>query len=308
MLPKTAYKQDFQPPRNELARFCPIFLVRIQPLNPIKLSSMNQKPVTFGTSYLILALGIAHLTQPLPVSAQQATAPLLSTKAIDKSDSNADSSTLSFKGKVLETMNAANYTYVLVDTGAKKLWAAAPQFQVKVGEAISIEDGMAMPNYHSKALNRDFDVVYFTGRALVGNAQTGLKTNAAILPPGHPPLTSGTPQAAKVDVSGIKKADGGKTIAEIFAAKTQLAGKQVKVRGKVVKFNSQIMGKNWVHLQDGSGKEGSNDLTLTTLSTVKVGDTVLATGTVAIDKDFGYGYKYSVLLEDATLVVEQPKL
>jgi hypothetical protein len=270
-------------------------------------SLMKQNPITLRTSYLVVALGLAPFIHPLPVHAQQATAPLLSTKTVDKSDTSADTSPLSFKGKVLETMNAANYTYVLVDTGARKLWAAAPQFQVKVGESISIEDGMAMPNYHSKALNRDFDVVYFTGRAVVGNSPASLKTNAAILPPGHPPLTSGTPQATKVEVSGIKKADGGKNIAEIFAAKAQLAGKQVKVRGKVVKFNSQIMGKNWVHLQDGSGKEGSNDLTLTTLTNVKVGDTVLATGTIAVDKDFGYGYKYSVLLEDAKLVVEQPQ-
>jgi hypothetical protein len=269
---------------------------------------MKHYSIIHETSYLICILGLALFVQPPSVSAQQATAPLLSVKTADKSNTDSDTTPLSFKGKVLETMNAANYTYVLVDTGTKKLWAAAPQFQVKVGETISIEDGMPMPNYHSKSLDRDFDVVYFTGRTVVGNNSTTPKVATATLPPGHPPLTSGTPETAKIEVSGIKKAEGGKTVSEIFAAKTQLAGKQVKVRGKVVKVNSQIMGKNWVHLQDGTGKEGSNDLTLTTTNSVKVGDTVLATGTIATDKDFGYGYKYSILLEDAKLAVEAPKL
>jgi hypothetical protein len=202
-------------------------------------------------------------------------------------------------------MNAASYTYVLVDTGTQKRWAAAQQFQVKVGDSITIEAGMPMRNYHSRTLNRDFDVVYFTGRALVGGAQSGAANAGVTMPPGHPPTTGRAALAAKVDVSGIKKAEGGMTVQEIFAAKAQLAGKQVKVRGKVVKFNSRIMGKNWLHLQDGSGTEGSNDLTLTTAAEVKVGDTILATGTVSIDKDFGYGYKYTVIVEDAKLVVEQ---
>jgi hypothetical protein len=107
-----------------------------------------------------------------------------------------------------------------------------------------------------------------------------------------------------VDLSGIKKADGGKTVEEIFAGKDQLNGKTVAVRGKVVKFSPEIMGKNWIHLQDGTGKEGTNDLTVTTAAVAKTGDTVLVKGTLVANKDFGYGYKYDVIMEDATLTVE----
>lgn len=265
---------------------------------------MNKNHISLGTGCLIFALSIASCTKPTPVKAQQDAAPAPPAQAAGESAAGDALGAQSFSGKVVETMNAASYTYVLVDTGTQKHWAAARQFQVKVGDSITIEAGMPMRNYHSQTLNRDFDLVYFTGRALVGGAQTSTANPAVTLPPGHPPTTGGAAQATKVDVSGIKKAEGGKTIQEIFAGKAQIEGKQVKVRGKVVKFNSMIMGKNWLHLQDGSGVEGSNDLTLTTASEVKVGNTVVATGTIAIDKDFGHGYKYPVIMEDAKLVVE----
>ncbi|MGW8313899.1 MAG: nucleotide-binding protein, partial [Desulfuromonadales bacterium] len=77
-----------------------------------------------------------------------------------------------------------------------------------------------------------------------------------------------------------------------------------KVRGKVVKFSPQIMGKNWIHIQDGTGEAGSNDLTVTTNTTANVGDTVVISGTLTADKDFGYGYQYSVLVEDAEVATE----
>lgn len=213
-------------------------------------------------------------------------------------------------GKVIETMNSGGYTYVLVDTGSEKVWAAAPEFQVKVGDPVAIPEGMPMTNYHSKTLNRDFEMVYFVNGIMVGGqmAAPGTTPTAAPgeakMPEGHPPLTVQSAQKNGVDVSGIKKVEGGQTVADVFAGKANLAGKDVKVRGKVVKFSPGIMGKNWIHLQDGTGKEGTNDLTITTSETVKVGDTVVVAGKVSTDKDFGYGYKYDVILEDAKLTVE----
>jgi hypothetical protein len=120
----------------------------------------------------------------------------------------------------------------------------------------------------------------------------------------HPAPTAG--EAANVDLTGIAKADGGKTVAEVYGEKAALTGQPVTVRGKVVKTNAGIMGKNWVHVRDGSGEEGSNDLTVTTAAGAlpNVGDVVVVTGTVAVDKDFGMGYQYPVLVEEATIVVE----
>jgi hypothetical protein len=210
---------------------------------------------------------------------------------------------LAFSGKVVETMDAATYTYVLVDTGTKKLWAAAPQFPVKLGDSVAIAAGMPMRDYHSKTLNRDFPVVYFTGGVTVNGANSDAGGKTPVLPAGHPALGGATAKPT-MDLSGIRKADGGQTVGEIFAAKKSLSGKPVKVRGKVVKYNAMIMGKNWLHIQDGSGAPGSNDLTLTTDTEAKVGDTVLVTGTLSLDKDFGAGYKYGLILEDAKVIVE----
>jgi hypothetical protein len=103
----------------------------------------------------------------------------------------------------------------------------------------------------------------------------------------------------------IQKAKGGYTVEELYAKKDKLNGKKVSVRGKVVKFSPGIMGRNWIHLQDGTGKQGTNDMTVTTNQTAAVGDTALVTGTLVTNKDFGAGYKYAVIIEDATVKVEK---
>jgi hypothetical protein len=113
------------------------------------------------------------------------------------------------------------------------------------------------------------------------------------------------PEGAPVDVSGVARAEGGKTVAEVFAEKDSLAGKPVTLRGKVVKSNAGIMGKNWIHVRDGSGSDGSNDLTVTTTTAQpNVGDTVLITGPLVLNKDFGMGYQYDVIVEDAQVTIE----
>ena len=231
----------------------------------------------------------------------------------------------SYSGKVIETTNASTYTYILVDTGTAKKWAAAPQFAVKVGDRVTVPGGVAMTKFHSQTLKRDFDEVCFTGAVTVdgaagANASASTGKDAAQLPPGHPPLTGATggklppghpainasATAPNLDLTGIKPSAGGKTIAEIYAAATKLSGQSIVVRGKVVKYNSMILNKNWLHIQDGTGsaEHQDNDLTVTTATAAKLGDTVLVTGKISTDKDFGAGYKYHVILDDAQVTVE----
>jgi len=92
-----------------------------------------------------------------------------------------------------------------------------------------------------------------------------------------------------------------KTIEALYAGKDQLKGQRIQIKGKVVKVNEGIMGKNFFHLQDGSGKAGSNDLTVTTQQEVHVGDNVVVTGLVTVDRNFGAGYTYPLILEEATV-------
>ncbi len=215
-------------------------------------------------------------------------------------------------GKVVETMNAGSYTYVQVDDGAKKIWAAAPKFAVAVGDTVVVPDGMAMRDFQSKALGRTFDLVYFVSGIQVVGGQA-LKEPLAAAHGGdnhgahgsaaqgaaHTAATAGT-----VDLSNIPKAAGGQTVAELFANKAALAGTDVAVRGRVVKFTPQVMGKNWIHVQDGTGSSGANDLAVSTNATAAVGNTVLVRGKLSTDRDLGFGYHYDVIIEDAAVGVE----
>ena len=211
-------------------------------------------------------------------------------------------------GSVVETMNSGGYTYIQFDTGTEKIWAAAPEFAVKVGDPVIVPEGMPMQNYTSKSLERTFELIYFVDSVMVGGAQAAAAPGT--LPEGHPDPAAAAadghtrPAAtqSEVDMSGIAKA--GKTVAEIFAEKDKLAGQQITLRAKVVKFSPEIMGTNWLHLQDGTGAAGSNDLTITSPSTANVGDTVLVKGTLTVNKDFGFGYKYDVIIEKADVTIE----
>ena len=216
-------------------------------------------------------------------------------------------------GTVVETMDAAGYTYVYVDNGKEKVWAAAPAFAVKVGDEVMVPEGMAMHNYHSQSMNRDFDVVYFVEAVLnASNPTDGASAMGGApasgnmqMPKGHPAV-AGSKAPQGVDLSNIEKAANGLTIIEIYTGKADLSGKTVTLRGKVVKYSPQIMGVNWIHLQDGSGdqKAGTHDLTVTSQAEVNVGDTVIVSGPLTLDKDFGYGYKYDLIMENADVTVE----
>jgi hypothetical protein len=133
------------------------------------------------------------------------------------------------------------------------------------------------------------------GQQAAVQTETSAQDAPMSMPGGHPQLTP----SADIDLTGIERADGGKTVAEIWAERQELAGGEVAVRGRVVKFLPSIMGKNWIHLRDGTGEGVTSDLTVTTTATVAVGDLVTVTGRLAVDRDFGAGYRYQVILEDA---------
>ena len=142
-----------------------------------------------------------------------------------------------------------------------------------------------------------------------GKPEEAAKTDAAPAAADAAAMPADHPQArptGEVDLTGILKAEGGKTVLDVYTEKAALANQPVVVRGKVVKTNAGIMNKDWVHIRDGSGEEGTNDLTVTTTSQPlpNVGDTVLVSGTVILDKDFGMGYQYPVLIEDAEVKIE----
>jgi len=200
------------------------------------------------------------------------------------------------RGKVLETMDSGGYTYVMVETSDTPVWAAGPPTVVAVGDIIEISQGMPMEQFQSKTLNRTFDVLFFV--SFINNLTAPNVATAA-------PTQASDDQPAVADVS-VAELEPGKNIAWVYANKEALANEAVSLRGKVVKYNTNIMGWNFIHIQDGSGdpEAGNNDLTVTSKATTAVGETVVIAGTVTLDKDLGAGYLFPVLVEDASISVD----
>ena len=211
------------------------------------------------------------------------------------------------KGEVLEVRDADPYTYLRLKTAQGETWAAVMKAPAKKGQQVTIMEPMTMANFESKALKMKFDSIVFgtlagaappsMGAAVPSSASaSAMGTNAS--PHGN------AAKPADVPVEKVAKATGpdAQTVAEVFAQRAQLKGRKVAVRGTIVKFASNIMGKNWAHLRDGSGTaaDGTNDLVVTTKQVATVGEVVTARGVVNTDADIGMGVKYKVLLEDAT--------
>jgi hypothetical protein len=200
-------------------------------------------------------------------------------------------------GKVVETMNSGGYSYAQLEKEGKKTWVAYPTLDTRVGDNLSFNDCVEMSNFQSRSLNRKFETIYFCDSPKV-KGKSGIMNG--VKSPGSG-ATAVTP-ATKISVD---KATGANayTISELYTKADNLDGKQVVVRGQVVKVSSGIMDRNWIHLQDGTGSAttNSNDLVITTDDTPSAGDIVTASGTLVKDKDFGSGYKYNVIIEKATV-------
>lgn len=193
-------------------------------------------------------------------------------------------------GKLIERLDAPPYAYLRIQTATGEIWAAVPATDIANGAEVTVFKPMLMSNFESKTLQRTFEKVYF-GMLEEPGADAGGNPHAGMTKP------------TVVDVGQVEKAVGAdaRTVAETWADGAGLAGKTVTVRGKVVKYNPGVMAKNWIHLQDGSGEadKGTNDLTVTSLDEAAVGDVITITGTVAVDKDFGAGYRYPIIVEEA---------
>lgn len=223
-------------------------------------------------------------------------------------------------GTIVETMNASGYTYMLIESGTEKNWVAIPAITVEKGATVNYYEGMVMKNFTSKTLNRTFDAVIFSSGLADQKAKAtqqpapGDSFSAAVKaekstvsPSPEMEISAGSAGAiAPLEEIFVEKATAanGYTVKEIFDKGKELSGQKVQVRGKVVKFSPMIMGKNWIHLQDGTGDpmKNSHDLVVTAGETVEVNNVITIEGVLAAEKDFGAGYKYAVIIEDAAII------
>ena len=265
---------------------------------------------------LLLTPAFAADQKPAPAKAEPAAAASLDNTALT--------------GTVRETMNAAGYTYLQVDSAAGPVWVAIPEGTVTKGQQVTCLPGMVMENFASKTLGRTFPTIVFSpglqpapAQAAAGKEQGtgGDKAaggfSAALQAEQTNQAAAGAAAGAELkgESSGslgaivpsadvnVHKATGAnsRSVGECFDQAKDLNGTTVRVRGKVMKVSRQIMGKNWLHLQDGTGNPMQNrhDLVVTTLDEPKEGEVVTIEGVLAANRDFGAGYKYEVIVEDA---------
>nr|WP_321484903.1 hypothetical protein [uncultured Draconibacterium sp.] len=201
--------------------------------------------------------------------------------------------------KVSEVIQGESYTYISATENGIAKWIAVAKQNVNPGEVLYYYDALPMKDFHSKEIDKTFDIIYF-----VNNISKTPGAKQLAMSGGMPSSHQGKVAVSDAEVE-MSKVDGELKIADIFANKADYSSKEFEIKGAVVKVNEQVMGKNWVHIQDGTGSGGNYDLTITTQANVKVGDVVTFKGKLTLNKDFGAGYFYEVIMEDGSLVEKQ---
>jgi hypothetical protein len=193
-----------------------------------------------------------------------------------------------------EVIQAGEYTYLNVTEKRKKIWLAVFSLQAAKGDRFYYRGGLLMTDFFSKELNRTFPSVVLLesiSREAVPGKNGGINNS-------NGPVRV---KAEKMNIS-IEPGERCISIAKLIEDKAVISGKTVRLKGKVTRYNPAILGKNWIHIQDGTELNGVFDLTITTDSQLTVGDTVTFEGKIILNKDFGYGYSYDVLMEDGKLI------
>jgi hypothetical protein len=202
------------------------------------------------------------------------------------------------QGTIVETMDAGGYTYMKLQTADGERWVATPAVTVQKGQLVTVLAQMTAEKFQSTTLGRTFDRIVF------GTLES--PTQVAATGPDQSSAAERMQSESPAGDSFVEKAEGAKshTVSEVWSTRAALAGKEVVVRGRVVKYLSGIMGTNFMHLRDGSGSDasGDSDLTITTNEQASLGEVVTIRGVVLVDKDFGAGYRYPVIIEKATLM------
>jgi len=208
------------------------------------------------------------------------------------------------KIEVVEHMNGGGYTFLKSNENGKELWVAVREMPVEDGDVFYFSGAMEMKNFESKSLNKTFETILFVDKVTKTPPSTDVEKPTGMPGMASPDGHSKPKVEVASDINVTALADG-MTVEAVNKEKANLAGKIIKVKGKVTKYNGGIMNRNWIHIQDGTGSGETADLTITSDQAAKVGDVIIIEGTVAVDKDFGAGYFYEVIVENAKITVEK---
>lgn len=198
--------------------------------------------------------------------------------------------------EVIQVLNTTKYTYLRVSEDKTEYWMAIVREDIKSGDSVYYSQAYDMKDFYSKELDRTFPSVFFV-QDPSGSPERLAATDGAQMPNTESP--SRRQPVTKMDNLKVEKASGGITIEELYGNPEQFAGKKIKVRGLIGKLSKEIMKRNWMHIQDGTGNGTNFDLTVTSADIVTEGNIATFEGIIALKKDFGSGYFYEVIMEEA---------
>jgi len=205
-----------------------------------------------------------------------------------------ESTSLLHKVVVDEILNTSKYTYLNVTEDGKKFWIAIPKKDVEKGGTYYYRGGLKKTNFKSAEYDKVFETLYLVSDV---SKDPGMNDLSSGNPHSNTESTATTDNNTKIDPP-----PGGITISELYANRKKYEGQTVKVKGRCIKLNNMIMNRNWIHLQDGSSSDKNLDLTVTTTDVVSLDEIVAFEGKITLNKDFGAGYKYEIIMEEAHLL------
>lgn len=208
--------------------------------------------------------------------------------------------------EVAEVIQGSTYTYMRVKENGNEKWVAVTRQDAASGDVFYYDQELQMNNFHSKEIDRTFEMIYFVSN--ISKTPLGSENSGAMGAMGG--MMGGAEHTGKVNTQQnssihLEKKAGEITVANVFANRADYSEKEVEIRGIVVKVNPEVMGKNWIHIQDGTSDNGNFDLTVTSTGLAEVNDEITVKGKIILNKDFGYGYSYEVIMEDATVKVDK---
>lgn len=247
---------------------------------------MSISKIIFGSFPLILLLSCSSPQRVEPVVEQTSDSEAgelfnIVPNTVDGPASATDWETVT----VEEVLNTQKYSYLNVKEAGDSYWLATLKADFKKGMELSYRGGLLKTNFKSIEYDRVFEKLYLVSE---------IRSSGKAITTAEPVPSAGNSLSSKPNLEGVTK------LSDIVANPEKFKNKKVKIYGEVTKVNQMIMDRNWLHIKDGSAD--NYDFVLTSQSSVPVGHSVLFEGVISIDKDFGAGYSYPILLENATFV------
>lgn len=201
-----------------------------------------------------------------------------------------------------EILPTKKYVYVKVSDGGAPYWVASRKQEITIGETYYYRNALLKTNFESKEHNRMFDSIYLVSNLVSHDHGTaaGMQEPNFSSEGNEPASNTSTKQDIPTHTEKITAHKGSISIAELVANPASFEGKTVQLTGRVVKVNPNIMNRNWLHLQDGT--KNDYDLVVTSNTFVAEGVDITIKAEVQLNRDFGAGYRYDLILENGVIV------